>query len=190
MNTPGRFSSARVTSPATSKPRDFTGLAAAVGARVHVDVTIPRTQIKGRMRLVVRHEVAALRSETYAFFAAEERAVTPATLALPAVLEDWNAEIAVRHLAIAVRDPADESKPLASLDEWRELDDDQIGALLGEYKDLGARLDPIALDTHLTSEEEAALRAAAKKGDVEILMSFGCLKLAIFATTSADPPAS
>lgn len=161
-----------------------------LGARVHIDVTIPRTTVRGRMRLCTRSERSAIHAETRAHFVSIGAPVTAASLVEPDVMSEHLAERAVRHLAVAVRDPKDEAKSLHDLAWWRDLDDDQIGALWVTYNDHAAKLDPIGQNTELTVEEVGQLRAAAGKGDVDSLMSFGSHKLAIFATTSVDPPAT
>lgn len=165
-------------------------LVALLGSRVHIDVTIPRTAIRGRMRLCSRSERSAIHAETRLHFSSMGTPVTGATLAEPDVMSEHLAERAVRHLAIAVRDPKDEAKPLLELGSWRDLDDDQIGALWVTYNDHATKIDPIGQSTELTVEEVGQLRAAAGKGDVDSLMSFGSRKLAIFATTSVEPPAT
>lgn len=105
--------------------------------------------------------------------------------------DDWNAEVAVRYLAEAVRDPKDETKPLASLAEWRECDDDQIEGLWSEYRDLRERLDPLGDDSSGISEAEYdAMELAVKKKESALLMSFGSRKLATFLLTTAEPPAT
>jgi hypothetical protein len=167
------------------------GLVELLGARVFVDVTIPRTKITGRMRLVGRSEALAITSAARREFQAAGL-IEDGRVALMAIA-DWNAEIGVRHLACAVRDPADESKALAALSEWRECDDEQISALWNRYQDLREELDP--LGDHgaaevLSADDLELMRAAVKKKEPSVLMSFGSRKLAIFATTSDEPPAS
>lgn len=175
----------------TMPAKQLNDLATQLGARVHIDVTIPRTTVHGRMRLALRSEISALRAEAHAHFASLGRPVTAATLVEPDVIADWNAEIASRHLAVAVRDPSDESKPLGDLATWRGCDDDQINALWVEYQDLAERLDPLGeTAAGLTEEEVTALRAAAKKADAPALRSFGSWRLALFAISSAAQPAT
>lgn len=166
------------------------GLAELRGAREHIDVTIPRTKIAGRMRMVDRDEALTIKSETRKLFASkgllDEQGRTVAV-----AIDDWNAEIGVRHLAVAIRDPKDESKTLDSLAEWRLCDDDQIAGLWNRYQDLREQLDPLgdAEETlRLSVEDLEVIREAVKKKAASVLMSFGSRKLAIYMLTSADTP--
>lgn len=156
-----------------------------IGARRFTPVAIPRTPYKGQMRLVARAEIATLKAEARKFLAGKG---LPLDNALASGAEEWDNELAVRFLAIAVRHPTRPDIPLAALDEWRELDDDQLDALWREYNDWAAQIDPIGSKPDLTPEEVAGLSAAAKKGQLDLLMSFGSRKLALYATRSAVPP--
>ncbi len=167
------------------------GLAELLGARVHVSVMIPRTKIAGEMRLVDRDESLAIKSQARKAFEAAGL-VTEQGLVVEAAVEDWNAEIGVRHLAIAVRDPKDTNRPLDSLEEWRRCDDEQISALWNRYQDLREELDPFGSNEETPKLSEADVEimiAASKKKEHAVLMSFGSRKLASFAITSAAPPA-
>lgn len=160
-----------------------------VGARVHVDVTVPRTSVRGRMRLLSRAENQAVDAEARVHLRSLGYPVDNPSL-LPTYAE-WHNEIAARTLAIAVRDPADVSRELAPLTEWLECEDDQIAALWREYQDLEERLDPLRGEgVHVSEAEALAIREAAKKKDVVLLMSYGSQKLAHFATTSVTPQSS
>lgn len=170
---------------------DGMGLAAAIGARVHVDVTIPRTEIRGRMRLITRLENSEARGAARKVLKDNGIPTDIAQLNAPTVIDEWNNEIAVQTLARAVRDPKDQRLQLAPIEDWREaLDDDQIAALYLEYKDLATRLDPIGSKGELSPHELTAITQAAKKKDVDLLMSYGSLKLALFMATSDAPPSS
>lgn len=160
------------------------------GARVHVDVVVPRTSIKGRMRLVSRAEVSAIRAESRSYLIGSGFPVDAAGISAMGALDEWNAEMAVRHLAIAIRSADDEDEPLSTLEEWRDCDDDQIAAMWQEYRDLERRLDPLGNLATLTEAEGIAIRDASKKKDADLLTSYGSRKLAAFLITSADPPAS
>jgi hypothetical protein len=165
-------------------------LAAGLGSRVCIDVLIPRTQTAAKMRLLSRKE----RFEAYA---EAREAMTAAGFPVDGTAytslgadEQWQYELGVRILAQAIRDPRDPDRSLAPVDEWREeCDDDQINALFEQYKDHQERVDPFASE-HLSDAEQASLEAAAKKKDIDLLMSFGSRKLALFLLTTADPPAS
>lgn len=155
-----------------------------LGAVVHVDVIIPRTNIRGKMRLLRRTEAF----ETKASAIAAMKRMPDLTWGHSGVArEDWNAELAVRTLAIAVRNPADVTKPLDDADAWAELlDDEQIGALFDEYEDMRVRLDPLAHPVMLSDAEIAQLEAAVKKKDEDLLRSFGLRKLSSFTASLAD----
>lgn len=166
------------------------GLSDLRGARVHIDVTIPRTKIAGRMRLVDRDEALAIKSETRKLFARDGLLDTEGRV-VGVASDDWNAEIGVRHLAIAVRDPGDVEKPIASLAEWRECDDDQIAGLWNRYQDLREQIDPLGEaeeSLRLSVEDLDVIREAVKKKAASVLMSFGSRKLAIYMLTSAGLP--
>jgi hypothetical protein len=172
-------------------PAELEATAASIlgGAREHVDVAIPGTGATGRLRVLTRSESLTVKAEALAAFKERGLVNHDGTIAAAAT-DDWRCEIAARHLAVAVREH-DDGSPLAPLDDWRELTDEQISAPWDRYQDLRDRLDPLGADsTRLTADELAVLRAAAKKKDTVVLRSFGLHKLALFATTSADPPAS
>jgi hypothetical protein len=178
----------RTTEPRGRRP-DVAAVVDFLGARVHIEITIPRTEIKAVMRLCSRREefeakAEARRAMLEAGYPVDANAVT----ALGAS-EQWLAEVMVRMIAIAVRDPADPTKPLASLEDWQNCDDTQLVALWSLYQDHEHRIDPLGAAA-LTSEEQDALIAASKKKDVDLLMAFGSRRLALFAITSAFPPAS
>jgi hypothetical protein len=161
------------------------------GAREFVDFVVPRTKIKGRLRLVERGEASAIVAEARRFFGALGLPNDPRSLAAAGLLTEWNSEIAVRHLAVAVRDPADVSKPLAPIDEWRACDDNQIAAAWQDYQDLDERLDPMQNELAKVSENEfTQIKDAVKKKDATLLRSFGLPKLLAYMLTTAEQPAS
>jgi hypothetical protein len=152
-------------------------------AREHRPVTVPRTTVVGAMRLLSRRENAQVRAEC--------RQVMEA-LGLTGVsiegFTEWHEELAVRTIATAVRSQAKHDEPLAPLTDWVECDDDQINALWDAYQNLQAELDPLgASGPPLTEAEEVAIRDAAKKKAVDLLMSYGSRKLALSLISSADP---
>ncbi len=189
MNPTGRLRGA-VAPPTDADQPGAAGLAGLLGARVHVDVVIPRTQIAGKMRLLGRLETSTARADARRELAERGISTDPRDLMSPVIMDEWNNEVAVRTLAIAVRDPRDTELPLDTIEEWLQCDDDQIAALYIDYKDLATRLDPLGTDTQLTDQEMSAIDSAAKKKAVELLMDFGSRKLALFMTTSVVPPAS
>jgi hypothetical protein len=161
----------------------------ALAAPTFVDVTVPRTTVRGKMRLVTRAErFAAVADARRALEAAGMPVDASAVTALGAH-EQWHYELGARLLAVAVRDPEATDRQLASVDDWRKCDDDQLDALWNRYQDLEAELDPLGLGAPLAAEDEAAIAAAAKKKDAAMLMSFGSRKLASYLLTSDDPPA-
>lgn len=186
MTATGRL---RPTAPAPEATK-ASALAEALGGRQHVSVVVPRTQVSGQMRLLGRGESSDVTFAARKHFQDRGVELTPSAMATPGVMDEWNCEVAVRHLAIAVRDPADVSRPLASLEEWRQCDDDQIAALWQEYQDLRERLDPLAALGELPEAEFTAIAQAVKKKDADLLRSYGCSKLAAYAITTGGPPAS
>jgi hypothetical protein len=175
----------RSTSPAPTETASRGTLAVELaGARVYEDVTVPRTTANGRMRLLSRGETRSVRAEARA--ALDAMGCRGADLA---VYREWHEELATRTLAVAVRDPADVSRPLAPLVDWEECEDDQIAALWKQYQDLEERLDPLGAEHAVLSDAEvAAMRDAAKKGDADLLMSYGSRRLALYAASTAVPP--
>lgn len=158
------------------------------GAREHVDVVVPRTETHGRMRLLSRAEVLKVKADARTYFAELGMPNDPTSLATGGHVIEWNLEIAVRHLAIAVRETHDEKMPLASLEDWRDYcDDDQIGTMWQFYNDLAARLDPVNSNA-LTEDETHEIEAAVKKKDEGSLISYGSSKLASFLLSTAKPP--
>lgn len=156
-----------------------------LGARVFVEVTVPRTSVRGSMRLLTRAEARLIRVQARRFVEAEIGVTGPAAEAMIELHE----EIATRTVAIAVRDPANRDIELADLSSWEACDDDQISQLFERYQDLEAELDPIGTSS-VTEEEVLAIREAAKKKDEILLRSYGSRRLARFAITSVEPPAS
>ena len=182
----GRFRGAMPLNPEVAEMR-LAGLADVIGARVHVDVVVPRTQIAGKMRLLSRSEMGEARVATlHALAQLGIDKATPSHI----FVEEWNAEFNARVLSLAVREPKDATRQLASIEEWRECDDDQIVALFVQYNDLANKIDPLGETVELTPDEIAAMTSAAKKKLADTLLSYGSRKLALFAISLAAPPAS
>lgn len=160
-------------------------VAAIVGARRLVSITVPRTEVTGSLRLLTRAETRAVRAEARRHVEAEF-GLSGATVE---GAREFLEELCTRTIALAVRDPNNPDVPLADLGAWEECDDDQIGALWERYQDFEAELDPIG-SAALTDEEFNAIRDAAKKKDETLLRSYGSRKLARYATTSVEPPVS
>ncbi|MGN6103734.1 MAG: hypothetical protein ACTHU0_01390 [Kofleriaceae bacterium] len=164
-----------------------------LGVLPSIDIVVPRTRTRARMRLLSRGELhhakaQARRALQDSGFPTDGTAVTSL-----GAWDEWQYELAVQMFAVAVREPDPTvDRALCSIDEWREeCDDDQIAALNRQYQDLAARHDPLGEGAAaLTSELEIALLAAAKKKDADLLMSYGSRALATFIITSVDQPAS
>lgn len=159
-------------------------VASVLGARVHLDVTVPRTTVAGRMRVLTRSESKQVRAEA-------RRDCIAHGVRDDAMLEmgrDFMEEVATRTIALAVRQPGNEALALAPLEDWQQCDDEQIAALWQNYKDLEESLDPI--EVGCSDAESTLIADAAKKKDAIRLRSFGSRKLAAYLATSVDPPAS
>lgn len=162
-----------------------------VGARVHHDIVIPRTGIRAKLRLCSRSEISEARAEARRALEANGFPVDASAVTALGAGDEWTYELAIRVLAVAVRDPSNVGLALASLEDWRECDDSQIAALGKMYEDLEAELDPLGDNSApLTEADHAAIVNAAKKKERAVLMSFGSRKLSAFLLTSADQPAS
>lgn len=153
------------------------------------DVTIPRTTVVGRMRLVTRTEAMAIKAQLTAEFS-RKGLLSSTGQVFDVAAEDWRLELCARTMAAAVMDPVDPTNPLAPVEDWRALDDDQLSAVLDAYSDLRDRLDPLGEQAVLSESEVLMLRAASKKKDAAILRSFGLHRLVSFVITTADQPAS
>lgn len=176
---PVSFSSADDPTPS---PHGFAGTVMA--ARHHVDVTIPRTKIAGKMRVLSKRERTEVRHE------AREALKELGLVSLPLESHrEWHEEIATRTLAVAVRSPNDISQPLASIEAWNQCDEGQIDALWQRYKDLQDQLDPLE-NPSLSEEAMRMIQDAAKKKQMTLLMSFGSCVLASYVITTAAQPST
>lgn len=154
-------------------------VASVLETRTHVDVTVPRTEVKGRMRLLTRAETKSVRADA-------RRECQRLGLKDEEYGRDFLDEVGVRSVALAVRQPGNEALALAPLEEWEACDEDQIAALWQQYKDLEEHLDPLGAEC--TEAEVTLIAEAAKKKDAILLRSFGSRKLASFLLTSGAPP--
>lgn len=176
--------------PSTSEADPIEERVDRLGSTVHVDIVIPKTSTRAKLRICKRSEISAARAETRRYLEAEGFPVDATAVTSLGSGDEWQYELSVRIIATAVRDPKDPTRALASIEEWREeCDDDQIAALMKMYDDHCEREDPIG-QASLTEAELAQLVAAAKKKDADSLMAFGSRKLALFAITSANLPAT
>lgn len=158
-------------------------VASVMGARVHIDVTVPRTTVAGRMRVLTRAESKQVRAESRR--ECQRLGVGDEGLEYA---RDFLEEVGTRSVALAVRQPGNEALALAPLEEWQECDEDQIASLWQTYKDLEESLDPIGVGC--SDAEFILIQDAAKKKAVTILRSFGSRKLAAYLSTSVVPPVS
>lgn len=94
------------------------------------------------------------------------------------------AELAMRVLAVAARDPDDHAKPFGTLEEWGELDNDLISIAWHAWGDVRDRLDPVSMP--LTDEDMIAIGVAVKKKDGPSLRTYGVAKLSRWLVTTAD----
>lgn len=185
----------RPTAPAARAPAPDTRTAAEtlvdqLGARVHIDVTIPRTSVRAKMRLCTRKEEAEAKAAARALMQEQGYPINGEARTAFAAGEEWAIELATQMIQRAVRDPQNVALELAPIEDWREhCDDGQILTLWAQYQDLVIRLDPLGAET-LTDAQLRELTAAAKKKDLDLLMRFGSRLLALFAITSASPPAT
>lgn len=187
--TTGRLRGAQPSAPEILPGEGSRGLADLLGAREYATVTIPRTTIRGSMRLLSRIEISQVRASARAALAERGITIGLQELALPDTQDEWNCEVAARTLAVAVRDPSNTLMPLDAVEEWLECDDDQIAALYEQYKDMAARLDPLS-GRDVAPAVWAAIDDAAKKKDVAILISYGSQNLSLYIASLADRPAS
>lgn len=100
----------------------------------------------------------------------------------------YEAERALRVLAVAVRDPDRHEVAFGSLEEWGQLDNDLIIVSWHAFQDVRERLDPVA--TPLTPDEMIAIGVAVKKNDASLLRSFGVVKLSAWLASTGGPPST
>lgn len=171
---------APATSPAERQARAELAVSV-LDAREHRPVMVPRTQVKGDMRLLSRREVSEVRAacrQMMAGLGIEGHGIEG--------YAEWREAFNTRLVAIAVRSPVDHTQPLADLEDWEQCDEDQIIALWDLYQDMQAELDPLG-DTFVLAEDDArAIKLAAKKKDVLLLTSYGSQKLARALTGLVD----
>jgi hypothetical protein len=96
------------------------------------------------------------------------------------------AELAMRVLSEAVRDPDDPSLPFGSLEEWGRLDNDVVSAAWLAFGDVRDRLEPAP--TPLGDDEAAAIAHAVGARNDEVLRTFGATKLAQWMTSTTVTP--
>jgi hypothetical protein len=182
----GRLAPKSPAAPSAAPAESRVQLAASVlKGRQHRAIAVPRTDVSGRMRLVTAGEVHEIRAACRAGMA--ELGITGASIES---YSEWRAEFNLRLVATAMRHPAALDQPLATLDEWRQCDPDQIAVLWEAYQDMQAELDPLGDKVELEAGELEEILDLAKKGDVGQLTSFGSWKLARALRSTAAPPPS
>lgn len=159
--------------------------AALVAGRIMVDVEVPRTQpvARGKLRRLTRSEEEQVSHDLGVWLEQAKGRGLP-----PPLRGELDGQEAVRTLAIAVRDPADPSRPLATLEEWCHADDGQVGTVYARYLDMVAETDLFRGD--LGAEERAEIAAAVKKKDATRLLAFGARRLTAFLLGLESPPES
>lgn len=185
-----RFRSTTTTAAATAAPSKFRAPEtekalgefgqAVLASRKLVEVDIPRVNARGVMRPLTRRESLAVDVDTRAFLNEHGFGTDLEALKGLAGTETWSYERLVRLLQKAVRDPNDHERELASLDDWRQLDDDALAALGVKYQQIIASLDPLSAAQNALNEVQVAgargvaRRAAAGDSDAhEALLHLG-----------------
>jgi hypothetical protein len=160
---------------APEAPQPGGALATSVlGARTHVDVTVARAGVAGRLRVLTRAELKQVRADA-------RRTCIQLGNRDDQMLEasrDFIEEVATRSIAIAVRRPDNEALPLATLEEWETCDDEQIAALWQVYKDLEESLDPS--EATCDAGDALLIEHAARQRNRVVLRSLGVRRLADF----------
>jgi hypothetical protein len=142
------------------------------------EVTVPRTEIKGSMRLLRRAEETQIRIAIRRVFKEAGIELGPDAEAYPEYRELWR----LHFIATAVRKPEDTAQPLMPVGDWEQCDDLQLLELWSAYQDFEAEFDPLGPNPPpLTDEEAGLIRAAAKKrrsrpADVLRLTQAGALR--------------
>lgn len=94
------------------------------------------------------------------------------------------AELALRVLAAAVRDPDDHAVPFGSLEEWGAVDNDVINLAWQAFGDVRERLDPVSFP--MSPDEMFAIAAVVKKKDPALLRTFGVVRLSLWLASMGD----
>lgn len=124
---------------------------------------------------------------------AVESATHKAMIALGMQLDVFNAqsyeaERAVRTLAIAARTIEDHAKPFGTLEEWQQIDSDMLVVCWQAYGDVREQLDPIP--PMLTEDWCARIAGAIEKKNEAELRSCGVVRLSHYQLTMAARPAT
>jgi hypothetical protein len=168
----------RAVAVTAEKPSRFA--AAIAGVRVHEPVTV--MGVPGAMRLVGHGAVQEIEGAVYKRMAELGLALSELTATT------YESERAVRTLAESVRDPADHSKPLGTLEEWQQVDLDTIVPLWMDYNDLRERQNPIEVPP--SERDVATIQLALQKKSGVLLRSCGLRVLSNWLLSTADLPAT
>ncbi len=166
-------------------------LGAILAGKTHeelVPIEIPRVG-PAKLRLLRRHEQEAVdvAVATWAATVATEAGISVELLSASGVLP-LASRTSQEIMARAVRDPESPDNAFGTLEEWGNLDDQQLGYCEQQYAELRLRLDPFSVE--LAPLELEAITEAAKKKDEIRLFNFGASRLVAYVIATASPPAS
>lgn len=139
------------------------------------ELELPRIG-KVAIRLLRRTEAEDVDLEVTSWLVrqAKERGVSADELMAAGTLP-LSSRTALEKLARALRDPTDHAKPLGTVEELEQLDEEILGEAWVAYESLRLDLDP--LSGELSPEELEAIVDAGKKNDRIRLFGFGFSKL-------------
>lgn len=100
----------------------------------------------------------------------------------------YEAELAMRVLSVAAREPSDHAVAIGSIEEWGQVDNDVLNAAWQAFGDVRERLDPVGSTP--TDDDLVAISAAVKKKDAMLLRTFGVVKLSHWLATTAELPST
>jgi hypothetical protein len=101
----------------------------------------------------------------------------------------FEAEKAIRWLALGVRDPDDQSKPFGTMSEWADMDPDRITRAWLQYGDVRESLAPEVIEIGLPLRD--TIVAAISKKNASLLRSFGThILVSYLLSTDVPPPTS
>lgn len=143
-----------------------------------LDVDLPKLG-KVHMQLLGHIDVQAVEAETH-------RAMTARGMQLDLInAQSYEAERAVRTLAIATRTVEDHGRAFGNLEEWLQIDSDLLVACWHAYGDVREQLDPIPA----TFDDDMAARiaGAVEKKNGAALRSCGAVMLSAYLLTTDAP---
>lgn len=156
--------------------------AALAGARARRKITISSLGLTAWLTLAGHAATQEIEGATFKRMAELGLELGPLTSAT------YEAERAVRTLAVVVFEDESLTVPLGSLEEWQRVDLDTLNLLWQEYGDLREERDPVAAP--LPREERELIEAAIQKKSAPLLRSFGARRLATWLLSTADLPAT